>query len=110
MTISEKFQIIKKACDQLRVCDVHLRGEPSPREIQPIGICLTIKRGLIIVCLQVDGYSKKSILPKTCNFAMEDCEKIMMLEKKFGNQDGLLKEPNLCKDLDYSYMMISFSN
>jgi hypothetical protein len=83
MTISEKFYTIKKACDQMKMCEVWLKDEPSPRIVQPLGICLTIKRGLIIVCKQTAGHFTKKGLPKTCNFPLDDLQKIRILEKKF---------------------------
>jgi hypothetical protein len=98
MTISEKFQIIKKACDQRMVCEVHIKNEPLARIVQPIGVCLTIKRGLIVVCKQTEGYSKDKKFPKICNFALDDCERITVLEKKFKMRADKVQDHELCQD------------
>ena len=98
MTISEKFNIIRRACHHLKVCEVWLKHEPSPRVVQPIGICLTIKRGLIVVCKQTAGHDTKHSLPKTCNFALEDVLTIKILDKEF-NIDREHKEAgDLCTE------------
>jgi hypothetical protein len=98
MTITEKFHIIRKACDLKMVCEVKLKNEPRPRTIQPIGVCLTIKRGLVIVSKQTDGYSKTGAFPKVFNFSLDDSENIRLVGKTFKISPESIQDPDICKD------------
>lgn len=97
MTISEKFATVKKACDNRLVCEVHIKNEPSVRVVQPLGVCLTNRRGLVVVCKQVDGYSKSLSFSATCNFSLDDCKDIRILESKFKVPDRI-DGPDFCQD------------
>ena len=97
MTTSEKFSIVKAACNQQKICAVKLVGEPASRIIQPIGVCLTAKRGLIIVCKQTGGYFHGKSVPKTCNFAIENCESIRIVNENFEVPIPAL-DSDLCTD------------
>jgi hypothetical protein len=98
MTITEKFHMIRKACDLKMVCEVKLKNEPSVRTIQPIGVCLTIRRGLIIVCKQTAGYSKTGTFPKIFNFSLDDSETIRFVGKTFNISPEALQDQEICHD------------
>jgi hypothetical protein len=96
MTISEKFDAIKTACDKQFVCEIHINDEPAVRIIQPLGVCLTARRGLVVVCWQTDGHSSKS-LPSTCNFSLDDCISIRSIGKTF-RVEKYADDPEYCRD------------
>jgi hypothetical protein len=98
MTNSEKFQLVKKACDAHTMCEVQLINEPVPRIVQPIGVCLTIKRGLIIVCRQTDGYSRYKSFQKACNFSLDELVYVKPIAKTFNAAAEVAQDPDFCKD------------
>lgn len=99
MTASEKFKLVKRACDELKVCEVRYKDEPIPRYIHPLGICLTFNRGLVIVCCSDESYSpkKKEKTPLT-NLPIEDCDHIKILEKGFSVWPNFVAETKICDD------------
>jgi hypothetical protein len=96
MTISEKFGAIRKACDKHLVCEVRLLNEPAVRIVQPLGVCLTKKRGLVVVCWQIGGYAS-TLMPGSCNFALDDCAEIKPIEKTF-KIPMYADDPEYCQD------------
>jgi hypothetical protein len=97
MTVSEKFFLVKRACEQLKVCQIIVRNEAIPRVVLPIGVCLTAKRGLIIVCRQIDA-NKGHTKSKPCNLAIEDCVSIKVLEKNFEVVSDTRIDTGFCTD------------
>lgn len=83
MTETEIINAIKKACDNRKVCEAILIGEPSKRIIHPHGICNTRRLESVIVCVQVGGYSKSKKFPEFRNLLLDKCEEVVILEKKF---------------------------
>jgi hypothetical protein len=74
---------LKEACKQRNVCSVLMEGEPERRFINPHGLCYTKKGKLILVCIQVKGYTKSN---NPSYFRNLDAEKIKVVEvqpKKF---------------------------
>jgi hypothetical protein len=96
MTASEKFNIVRKACDEKKICELTFKNEITSRVVQPFGICLTFKRGLIIVCKEVSPYNVNVTLRQVIELPLEDCEKIKILERKFAAQDFV--QSNKCND------------
>lgn len=87
MTASEKYNTVKRACTEQKVCQVKFRDEQAPRYIHPFGICLTFSRGIVIVCLQEEqeesGRRQDATGPDVTNLPMEDCDHIHITERKF---------------------------
>lgn len=84
MTASEKYNTVKRACSEQKVCQVKFRDEQSPRYIHPLGICLTFTRGIVIVCFQEEsGRLQEPTAANVSNLPMEDCDHIRITERKF---------------------------
>lgn len=84
MTVSEKYDTLKRACTEQKVCQVKFRDEQAPRHIHPLGICLTFTRGMVIVCLQEEsGRIHETAGAEISNLPMEDCDHIRITERKF---------------------------
>ena len=84
MTASEKYNTVKRACTEQKVCQVKYRDEHAPRYIHPLGICLTFTRGMVIVCLQEgSGRTQGTSGPDLSNLPLEDCDHIHITERRF---------------------------
>ena len=84
MTVAEKFNTLRRACAEQKVCHVKYRDEPSARLIHPMGICLTLNRKLVIVCCQEEVHGMSTgIALQLRNLPIEDCEHIHIIERKF---------------------------
>ena len=98
MTASEKYNTVKRACTEQKVCQVKLRDEQAPRYIHPLGICLTFARGMVIVCLQEDfGTIEETPGPDLSNLPIEDCDQINITERKFNVMREFMQN-KICDD------------
>ena len=99
MTAGEKFNIVKRACDEQRVCCLYFRDERAPRYIRPFGVCLTFNRGLVIVCCesQTENPIGKDDI-RVSNLPMEDCDHIRITEEEFQVWPDFKKEMKICDD------------
>ena len=96
MTAMEKFNLVKRACDERKACQLHFRDEPIPRLIHPLGVCLTFNRGMIIVCCGPDHPVSGD--DTIANLPMEDCENIRITEQGFKVWPEFLKKMDMCDD------------
>jgi hypothetical protein len=99
MTATEKFNVVKRACDEQKVCQVKFRDELAPRLIHPLGVCLTYNRGLVIVCC-VEGKDngQQKADPIVSNLPIEDCDQIKIIEKKFDGWPDFITKSKICDD------------
>ena len=96
MTAMEKFNLVKRACDEQKACQLQYKDETAFRTIFPLGICLTFNRGMVIVgCVQESSTTKETLLK---NFPMEDCDNIRILERKFTVWPDFKKAMKICDD------------
>lgn len=99
MTVGEKFRIVKRACDEQKICELHFREERTPRYILPVGICLTFNRGLVIVCYPMEPQSAiGNEESEVCNLPMEDCDHIRLTEKTFEVGADFKTRVKICDD------------
>ena len=99
MTAMEKFNLVKRACDEQRICQVNFRNERVPRFIHPLGICLTFSRGLVIVCCVEDATSaSRQTEPMISNLPIEDCHQMQMTDKRFKVTSDFVTESKVCND------------
>jgi predicted DNA-binding transcriptional regulator YafY len=98
MTATEKFNLVKRACDEKKVCEVKYTDNRAPRNIQPLGICLTYKRTLVIVCWSGDVGGTVRNQEAVTNLPIEDCENIKILEKNFQVPPGTMANAKICED------------
>lgn len=99
MTAAEKFDMVKRACAEQKICQLNFRNEKSPRFIHPLGICLTAKRALVIVCcLENTGESRSRNEPVVSNLPIEDCHMISITDRKFQVVPEFFKQTKTCDD------------
>ena len=99
MTVGEKFSIVKRACDEQKVCQLHFRDERTPRYIRPFGVCLTFNRGLVIVCCEADTLNPPGKdESKVSNLPMEDCDHIRITDTEFDVWPDFKKQMKICDD------------
>lgn len=99
MTTSEKYTTLKRACDEQKVCQLNYGNERNPWYIRPLGICLTFKRGMVVVCCveNIDSASDKN--PGTvANLPLEDCHQIRITDKGFHVLPDILEQARGCDD------------
>jgi hypothetical protein len=99
MTATEKFNIIKRACVDQKVCQLLYKHERVPRFIHPLGVCLTFNRGLVIVCC-VQDFNKavENQHKAVSNLPLEDCHEIKMIEKTFQGWPDFVTKTLICDD------------
>lgn len=100
MTASEKFELIKRACREQKVCEVRYRDERVPRYVHPLGICLTFNRGLVIVCCMEEQRDGKGGSPTLVlkNLPMEDCHQMRIMDEKFKILPDFIDQAKICDD------------
>jgi hypothetical protein len=99
MNASEKFNAVKKACEEKRVCQLNFKDERRPRYIHPLGICLTYKRGLVIVCrVEETDQLNKNNDPLISNLPIEDCHHIRLTDRRFHVLPDFFKQAEVCDD------------
>lgn len=99
MTALEKFNLVKRACVEQRVCELKYKDERIARCIHPLGICLNFNRGLVIVfCWEENTTPLKKAYSNVSNFPIEDCHSIKILEKKFQVWPDFVAEAKFCQD------------
>lgn len=99
MTAAEKFNTVKRACIELKICQLIFGNEKSPRFIRPLGICLTFNRGLVIVCrlentTEINGGNEAPV----SNLPIEDCHMIKITDRKFKVVPEFFKKTHGCDD------------
>jgi hypothetical protein len=99
MTVTEKFNVVKRACDEQKVCQVYYKDELAARLIHPLGICLTFNRGLVIVCcIEESDNTQGKVDLVVCNLPIEDCDQIKIMEKKFQGWPDFKTKTLICDD------------
>jgi hypothetical protein len=99
MTATEKFNVVKRACVEQKVCHVYYKDERAPRLIHPLGVCLTFKRGLVIVCcVHAVNTSSDDSQPVLSNLPLEDCDHIKIIEKTFDGWPDFVTKTVICDD------------
>ena len=100
MTATEKFNLVKRACNEQKICQVKFKDERTPRFIHPLGICVTFNRGLVIVCCVEDASVDESVKSETLvsNLPIEDCHQIQITEKKFEVTADFVSQSKVCND------------
>lgn len=83
MTTEAIIETLRQACAERKVCQVHMRGEPGDRLVNPHGVCYSSKKKLIIVGIQVKGHSESKNPSHYRNLLLEDCESVEKLERRF---------------------------
>lgn len=71
------------ASNSRNICSIKLAGENGYRLIHPHGIFMSSKKKLMIACWQKSGFSAKGATEGYKNLALEGCENVMVLNKKF---------------------------
>jgi hypothetical protein len=99
MTATEKFNLVKRACNEQKICQVKLKEETTPRFIHPLGICLTYNRGLVIVCCVEDTINAAIKKDATVsNLPIEDCHQIQITDKNFKVTADFVTQTKICDD------------
>jgi hypothetical protein len=88
MTAQQIVDIVKTACKERNVCKANFVDESSARIINPLGVCLTSKRELLIVCIQSGGYTKSGGLPEFKNLPVDKCTRIEKMKETFKLNKG----------------------
>lgn len=92
MELSGLAQQIWEASEKKRVCSVLLKGEAAVRIVHPHGICQAPTGTVVLVCYQVDGFSKGGKLPGYRNLPVLDCVKFKILDKHFSRREDFNPE------------------
>lgn len=71
------------AATSRNICSVKLMGENGYRMIHPHGIFMSKQRKLTICCWQKSGFSSKGNTEGFKNLSLENCENVMVLNKRF---------------------------
>jgi hypothetical protein len=95
MTTPEIVNIFKIACQEKKACSVTFVEEPLPRIVNPVGVCFSPKRELVLVCVQTDGYSQNN-LPQFVNLLIDHCDNVELLNYSFKIQSGAKLTSNQC--------------
>lgn len=99
MTATEKFNLVRRACHEKKVCEVKYTDRRASRKIHPLGICLTGARALVIVCCTEDNFDPLlNYDVSVTNLPMEDCEQIRMLDQKFSIFPEFVSDSKICKE------------
>lgn len=83
MTTEAIIDTLRKACEERKVCKVHMKGEPGDRLINPHGVCYSSKNKLIIVSIQVKGHSESRNPSHYRNLQLDECESVEMTSRGF---------------------------
>lgn len=99
MTATEKFNLVRRACHEKKVCEVKYADKRASRNIHPLGICLTGARSLVIVCCTADNFdSLQNYNLTVTNLPMEDCDHIRMLEQEFSIFPEFVANSKICEE------------
>jgi hypothetical protein len=99
MTATEKFNVVKRACHEQKICQVKFKDERIARFIHPLGICLTFNRGLVIVCCVEDTLDPARKNDATVsNLPIEDCHQIQITDKSFNVTSDFVTQTKICDD------------
>jgi hypothetical protein len=98
MTTSEKYSMLKRACDEKKVCEIKYTDNRPPRAIHPLGMCLTSKRGLVIVCCFQNGNGLKKWQSTVMSLPIEDCDHVKILDEQFQVRPGFVASSTICLD------------
>lgn len=83
MTTEAIIETLRKACAERKVCKVRKKGEPEDRVVNPHGVHHSKNKDLVLVCIQVSGYSKSKNRSLYRNLAIQDFESVEMLPRTF---------------------------
>ncbi|MBT1701351.1 hypothetical protein KK083_30945 [Fulvivirgaceae bacterium PWU4] len=83
MTTEAIIEILRRACTERKVCKLHKKGEPEDRIVNPHGVHHSKNKDLVLVCIQVSGYSKSKNRSLYRNLAIQDFESVEMLSRTF---------------------------
>jgi hypothetical protein len=98
MTTSEKYNLLKHACDEKKVCAIQYVDNRSPEVIHPLGICITYKRGLVIVCCPANSDDLNQWNAMLTNVPIEECDHVKILDERFQVTHDFLKSSTMCVD------------
>jgi len=65
------------------ICSIKLMNEDGYRLIHPHGVFMSSQKKLLIACWQKSGVSGQGISEGYKNLSLEQCENVMVLNKKF---------------------------
>ncbi len=71
------------ASNSRSICSVKLAGENGYRLIYPHGVFMSKQKKLTIACWQKSGFTLQGAAEGFKNLSLENCETVMMLNKKF---------------------------
>lgn len=108
MTATEKFNLVKRACKEQKICKVKFKDEPTPWFIHPLGICLTFNRGLVIVCCVEHTSAESNQKEGVRNLPIEDCDQIQMTDKGFQVTSDFVRQTRICDDWLFHINNLSF--
>jgi hypothetical protein len=74
---------LHEAASSRSICSIKLQGENGYRMIHTHGIFMSRQRKLTIVCWQKSGFSEKGSPEGYKNLALERCENVLVLSRKF---------------------------
>jgi hypothetical protein len=92
MTREAIIDTLRKACTERKVCKVLMKDEPDHRLINPHGVCYSGKNKLILVSIQVRGYSESKNPSHYRNLLLDDCESVEALPRTFTIDPGFNPE------------------
>ena|SRR5687768_8805793 len=72
-----------EAANSRSICSLKLEGESGYRMIHIHGIFMSKQKKLTIVCWQKSGFSEKGLKEGYKNLALERCENVLILSRKF---------------------------
>ena len=72
-----------EAANSRSICSLKLEGESGYRMIHTHGIFMSKQKKLTIVCWQKSGFSEKGLGEGYKNLALERCETVLVLSRKF---------------------------
>ena len=78
---------IWSASNDQKKCRIVLRGEPFPRVIAPLGICETSSHKIVLVCVQLAGFTKGGGEVGYRNLQLDRIKEVSVLEESFYKPD-----------------------
>lgn len=81
--MEEIIKILWRASTERLACRVTLEGEPFPRVVHPYGVCQTSGKLLVLVCIQVSGYTKSGGHEGFRNLQLVKVGEVEILDQKF---------------------------
>jgi hypothetical protein len=74
---------LNEAATSRSICSIKLQGESGYRMVHIHGIFMSSHKKLTIVCWQKSGFSEKGSPEGYKNLALERCENVLVLSRKF---------------------------